>query len=176
MEHPNNERSFLMKGNKFDKLFLHVLFILNLVFLIPIILRKPPIKDWIVVYLFNAVTNGIIDKLLTSYSIVKYPVRFVPKIFNTHILFDFLLYPTFTVLYNQATMKDKPFAIFYKLLFLTTPAFLIEFWAMRKTHLIKWNKGWKWYHTFSSIIFKSLTTRLFIGIIRKVSEKQKIRE
>ncbi|MFP3847225.1 CBO0543 family protein, partial [Priestia filamentosa] len=97
---------------------------LNLVFLIPIILRKPPIKDWIVVYLFNAVTNGIIDKLLTSYNIVKYPVRFVPKIFNIHILFDFLLYPTFTILYNQVTMKDKPFAIFYKLLFLITPAFL----------------------------------------------------
>ena len=165
-----------MKGNTFNKLFLRVLFILNLVFLIPIILRKPPIKDWIVVYLFNAVTNGIIDKLLTSYNIVKYPVRFVPKIFNIHILFDFLLYPTFTILYNQVTMKDKPFAIFYKLLFLITPAFLVEVWAVSKTHLIKWKKGWNWYHTFISIMFKSLVTRSFIGIIRKISEKQKIRE
>ncbi|MFP3727614.1 CBO0543 family protein [Priestia filamentosa] len=165
-----------MKGNKSDKRFLRVLCILNLVFLIPIILRKPPIKDWIVVYLFNAVTNGIIDKLLTSYNIVKYPVRFVPKIFNIHILFDFLLYPTFTILYNQVTMKDKPFAIFYKLLFLITPAFLIEVWAVSKTHLIKWKKGWNWYHTFISIMFKSLLTRSFIGIIRKISEKQKIRE
>lgn len=46
-----------MKGNKFDKLFLRVLFILNLVFLIPIILRKPPIKDWIVVYLMPLPTE-----------------------------------------------------------------------------------------------------------------------
>jgi hypothetical protein len=61
-------------------------------------------------------------------------------------------------------VKDKPFASFYKLFYFTIPMFFVEFWAVRKTDLIKWNKGWKWYHTFISITIKSLCTRLFIGI------------
>lgn len=130
-----------MKRNKFDLLFLRFTTSLTFVFLIIILFRKPPIKDWVIVYLYNAVTNGIIDNFVTSYKIVKYPVRFFPKIFKTHILFDFLIYPTFTIHYNQITEKDKPFAIFYKLLYFTVPMFFIEYWAVRKTNLIKWEKG-----------------------------------
>lgn len=161
-----------MKGRKFDKNFLRVSLIINLIVLLPIIFRKPPIKDWLLVYLFNAVTNSIADNFLSAYKIVKYPVRFFPKVFKTHILFDFLIYPTFTILYNQATSKDRPFAIFYKLFFFTIPMFLVELWAVKKTGLIKWNKGWKWYHTLISVTIKSLTTRLLIGVVRGIARKQ----
>ncbi|WP_305954791.1 hypothetical protein [Priestia megaterium] len=51
------------------------------------------------------------------------------------------MYPTFTVFYNQMTAKDKPFAIFYKLLSLIIPLFLIECWAEKKTGLTRWKKG-----------------------------------
>jgi hypothetical protein len=163
-----------MKGNKFDQNFLRISLIINLIMLLPMILRKPPIKDWLLVYLFNAVTNGLTDSFLSAYKIVKYPVRLFPKVFKTHVLFDYLIYPTFTILYNQITSKDKPFAIFYKLFFFTIPMFLVEFWAVRKTGLIKWNKGWQWYHTFISITVKSLMTRLFIGAVRLVAGMQKI--
>jgi len=70
-----------MKSKKFDKNFLRVNFIITLIVLIPIIFRKPPIKDWLLVYLYNAATNGIADKFLTTFKIVKYPVRFFPKYF-----------------------------------------------------------------------------------------------
>lgn len=162
-----------MKGNKFDKTFLWAVFIINLIILPLIVFRKPPIKDWLLVYLYNAVTNGIADRILSYYKIVKYPVRFLPKLFKGHILFDYLIYPTLTVLYNQITMKDRPFAIFYKVFYFTTPMFLIEYWAVRKTGLIKWNKGWEWYHTFISVCIKSLITRSFIGVVRVIDERQK---
>lgn len=162
-----------MRGNKFDKNFLRWSLVLNLLLVLPIICRKPPIKDWLLVYLFNAVTNGILDSFLSAYNIIQYPVRFLPKVFKTHILFDFLVYPTFTIIYNQITRKDKPFAIFYKLLFFTIPMTLIELWAVRKTKLIKWKKEWKWYHSFIGFTVKSLITRLFIGVVRKVERKQK---
>ncbi|OIJ12033.1 hypothetical protein BKP35_11120 [Anaerobacillus arseniciselenatis] len=159
-----------MKGNKYDKLFLRTATVLTLLSLMILLFRKPPIKDWVIVYLFNAVTNGIIDNFMTSYKIVKYPVRFFPKVFKTHILFDFLVYPTLTILYNQVTEKDNYVAIFYKLLYFTVPMFFIECWAVKKTNLIKWEKGWEWYHTFVSVTIKSLVTRFIIGIIRKVDK------
>jgi hypothetical protein len=161
-----------MKRHKLEKLFLRVLLILNIGFLVPILFRKPPIKDWLLVYLFNTLTNVIIDHFLSSHHIVTYPVRFLKKTTKIHVLFDLLLYPTFTVFYNQMTAKDKPFAIFYKLLSLIIPLFLIECWAEKKTGLIRWKKGWNWYHTLGGIMFKSLATRLFIGIVRKISKNQ----
>lgn len=165
-----------LKGNKFDILFLRVVTGLTFGSLLILLYRKPPIKDWIIVYLFNAVTNGIIDNFITSYKVVEYPVRYFPKVFKSHILFDFLIYPTFTILYNQITENDKTLATFCKLLYFTIPMFLIEYWAVRKTNLIKWEKGWGWYHTFISVTIKSLATRIFIGFIRKVDKKQLLTE
>lgn len=157
---------------KFEKRFLRIVLVLNLILLFPIIMRKPPIKDWVLVYLFNAVTNNSIDNYLTERGTVKYPVRFLPKRFKTHILFDFLIYPTLTILYNQITMKDKLLTVIFKTFYFTIPMFFIEYWAVRKTDLIKWNKGWKWYHSFISITLKSLITRLVIGLIRFIDERQ----
>lgn len=162
-----------MRKKKFEEKLLLSALILNLGVLLPLIHRKSPIKDWIIVYLFNAVTNGIIDKVLTKNRIIKYPNRLFPKIFDTHILFDFFLYPTFTIVYNQMTAKDKAFGIIYKLFIITIPVFLIEFLAERKTNLVEWTRKWRWYHTFFSIIIKSLLTRLFIALIRRADAKMK---
>jgi hypothetical protein len=157
-----------MKANTFEKTFLKVIVVINIIVLI-LALRKPPIKDWVIVYLFNAVTNIMADNVLTALKIVRYPVRFFPKLFHSHILFDALVYPTATVLYNQMTYKDKPFAILYKVFFFAIPALLIEIWAEKTTSLIKWSKKWKWYHSFLGLILNSLINRLVIGLLRKMS-------
>jgi hypothetical protein len=162
-------------GKKYNRVVLHLLTVVTSGSLLFLLFRKPPIKDWLLVYLFNAVTNGIIDNFITSYKIVKYPVRYFPKVFKTHILFDFLIYPTFTILYNQVTEKDKPMAILYKLFLFTVPASIIEYLAVKKTNLVEWDKGWKWYHTIVSVTFKSLVTRGVIGLIRQIAKKQQNR-
>ncbi|WP_400246209.1 CBO0543 family protein [Niallia sp. JL1B1071] len=158
-----------MEKNKMEKRFLRGLFIGNLLILLPILYRKPPIRDWIIVFVYNAITNGLLDMLLTSHKVIRYPVRFLPKKFKIHILFDFLIYPTFTVFYNELTKRDKLFAVFYKLILFTIPFYIIELWAERKTKLIKWKKGWKWYYSFLGIILKSLITRLVIEVLRKMN-------
>ncbi|NMD69323.1 hypothetical protein HHO41_03415 [Bacillus sp. DNRA2] len=160
-----------MISNKTQYKLLKVAFLINFVILIPLIFRKKPIKDWIIVYLFNAVTNEIIDKIVLRYRVVKYPIRLFPKVFKTHILFDLFIYPTFTIFYNQITYKDKLFPKMYKLLLITIPPFLIELCAERKTELIKWTKKWKWYYSFLSIIIKSFTTRMFIDLLRWSEKK-----
>ncbi|KHF38524.1 CBO0543 family protein [Halalkalibacter okhensis] len=155
-----------MKSNKLERLFLRVLLLVTLGIL-TLLLRKPHTKKWLFIYLFNAITNGIIDKIIGSYNIVVYPTRLLPKLFKIHVLFDFLIYPTISVLYFQVTYKDKAFTVLYKWFYFVLPMLAIELWAEKKTHLIKWKKGWKWYHTLISISLKTLTERFLIGFIMK---------
>ncbi|MGM8215446.1 CBO0543 family protein [Bacillaceae bacterium W0354] len=145
---------------------LKVGFIVNSLILLPLILRKRPIKDWIIVYLFNTVTNTVLDAIVSRANLVKYPVRLFPKLFRSHILFDFFLYPTFNIIYNQWTYKDKKLVTILKLFIMTIPVFIIEQMAEKRTNLIKWSNKWKWYHSFFSIIATSLFTRIIIGMIR----------
>lgn len=162
-----------MQGNKtVDTFILRSLLVFGTGLLV-MVLRKPPIKEWLLVFLFNASTNGLLDKLIVSYNNkLKYPTRLLPKIFKINILFDYLLYPTLTIVYNQLTAHDKPLKIFLKLFYFTIPVILVEFWAEQKTGLIKFRRGWKWYHSFLSLTIKSLFTRLIIGWVRKVGNKQ----
>ncbi|QQK78225.1 hypothetical protein HUG15_07360 [Salicibibacter cibarius] len=162
-----------MKGNKVDHFVLHGTLIVTVSSLAILLLRKKSsIKDWLLAYLFNGITNGIIDNVLVSYKILQYPVRYFPKLFDSSVLFDFLVYPTFTVFFNQWSEKDKPKMILFKLLILTVPSTLGEWLIVQKTNLHDWKKGWKWYHSFGSLTLKSLTTRVLVGFVRKVSDKQ----
>jgi len=141
--------------------------------LLPFLLKKPPIKDWLLVFSLNALSNGIVDNIFVKKKYLRYPTRFLPKLFSIHILFDYLIYPTFTIIFNQVTMKDRPIKILMKLLLIVTPLTLIETVAEKKTNMIDWKKNWKWYHTFSFIVFKSSWTRFVIAIVRTISRKQR---
>lgn len=154
-----------MGGKKNEKKFLYGLLILS-IGILPVLMNRSPKKVWLFAYLFNAITNIILDKWVTM-NFISYPTRLLPKIFNLHILYDALLYPMFTVIFNQLTSKDKLIAIVYKLLFFSVPLTAFEFWAERKTGLIKWRNGWRWYHTFLSVNLKSLFTRGMVSIIRR---------
>ncbi|WP_235848911.1 MULTISPECIES: CBO0543 family protein [Bacillaceae] len=160
-----------MKGKHFGVSFL-ILSIMIVIGGLPIILRRGQIRDWALVYLFNAATNVFIDKIVTKYKVVKYPVRLLPKIFKTNIAFDYFVYPFITILYNQLTYKDNLLMIIYKVFLVAFPMLLIELWAEKKTSLIKWGKGWNWYHTYFSIIIKSLITRWVIREIREMAKRE----
>lgn len=162
-----------MKGNKVEKLLLRGSLIFSLISLLILLSRKRrSIKDWLLSYLFNGITNGIIDNVLASYKVLQYPVRYIPKVFKSSVLFDFLVYPTFTVFFNQWTDKDKPKTILLKLLAFTVPTTFLEYLIEKKTNLLKWNKWWKWYHTMAFTTFKSLGTKGVVELVRKVSGKQ----
>lgn len=155
----------MMGGKKNEKKFLYGLLLIY-IGMLPVVMKRSPKKDWLFAYIYNVITNIILDKWVTS-DFISYPTRLLPKIFNIHILYDAFLYPLVTVIYNQWTSKDKPIAIFYKVLLLSVPLTIFEFWAERKTGLIKWSNGWRWYHTLLSVSFKSLTTRGLVSIYRR---------
>ncbi|PAK43357.1 CBO0543 family protein [Priestia megaterium] len=156
--------------NKFEKRFLRVLFILTLSAL-PFLFRKHPMKDSMLTFLLNGYTNGIVDRFVVNHKLIRYPVRYFRKEFKIHVLFDFLLYPTVSVILNQLTKNDKPLVVIYKILLFIFPMFFIELWAERKTNLITWKRSWKWYHTLLTLTVKSVLNRLMIGAIRVLDEK-----
>jgi hypothetical protein len=156
--------------NKFEKRFLRVLFILTLSAL-PFLFRKHPMKDSMLAFLLNGYTNGIVDRFVVNHKLIRYPVRYFRKEFKIHVLFDFLLYPTVSVIINQLTKNDKPLVVIYKILLFIFPMFFIELWAERKTNLITWRRSWKWYHTLLTLTVKSVLNRLMIGAIRVLDEK-----
>ncbi|KKK37460.1 hypothetical protein WQ57_13490 [Mesobacillus campisalis] len=161
-----------MKGRKADKIFLHTFLVLNLMAIVPILLRKPPLKDWLLVFLLDAFTNVLADRFIVAHNFVSYPVRLLPKVFKTHVLFDFLISPTFTVLFNQFTEKDRPAKAFIKLVLLLTPLSIFEFLAVKYTRLINWKSGWKWYYSFVTLTLKFMIIRAAIGLVRRVDSKK----
>jgi len=166
---PTGVRQVAMKKTEIN--FLRIMTVIC-IGLLPFLLKKRPIKDWLLVFSFNALSNGIVDNILVKKKYLEYPIRLLPHLFSIHILFDFLIYPTFTIIFNQLTTKDQPIKILMKLLLIVTPLTFIETVAEKKTQMIKWKKNWKWYHTFSYIIFKSSWTRFVIAIVRIISRKQ----
>lgn len=159
----------IMGGKKNELKFLRGLLIIS-IGILPFLMKRSHKKDWLFAYMFNAITNIILDKWLTV-NYISYPTRLLPKIFRLHILYDAILYPMVTVIYNQLTSKDKPIEIFYKVLFFSVPLTIFEFWAERKTGLIKWKNGWRWYHTFLSVSIKSLITRGLVSMFRRCTRR-----
>jgi len=150
-----------MSRKRIEIHFLRALLSLS-ISLVPFVLSNPPRKKWLFIYVYNAISNMAIDTVLTRRGTLSYPIRLFPKIFKIHILFDVLLYPLTTMIYLQATQKDKLIQLIRKLLYFAIPLTVFETWAQRNTNLIKWGNGWRGYHTFIGVSLKSLFARVVV--------------
>ncbi|MED4219550.1 hypothetical protein P4671_26615 [Priestia megaterium] len=160
-----------MKRKKKDRLFLKCITVI-FVGSLPFILKKTPIKDLLLVLFMNGYTNAIVDRFLVNRQILEYPVRFIPKEFKSNVLFDFLCLPTVSLWLYHLTKNDNPFKIVYKIVLTISSLFLVELWAEKNTKLIKWKKGWKWYHSLISLNLRVLFSRSVIAIINIIQKKQ----
>lgn len=158
-----------MKKKKDNELFLYGSLLANIVVLV-YTMGWPHKKDRIFAYLFNAITNVLIDTVLVRKNMLSYPVRLLPRLFKFNLLFDVLVYPTMTVVYNQWTSNDKSkMTMLIKVLAFSIPFTMIESWFHLKTKLIVWKNGYNWYHTFFGLTMKSLITRFALGVFRKLT-------
>lgn len=158
-----------MTSKKTDRIILKGLLGFGLLALPWLLLRKRPLKDWIIIFATKGVYASIVDSFVVHRNWVAYPVRFLKKIFKISILFDYLLLPIVCVFYNQVTYDSKLLGILGKALFFSIPMTIVEFGLKRKTKLIHWKKKWKSYHTLSSLTLTLWLDRGMMGLIRKVS-------
>lgn len=155
-----------------SKIVLRIFLLLGL-FALPVAFKRKPIKDWLIVYFMTAFSSVLLDIILVKRKLLSYPVRLFPKIFKVHIVFDLFLCPVVSVFYNQITYKEKSFhRLVGKLFLFTIPQLIIEVLTGRYLKMVKWHKGWKWYHTFISMNIKYLSIRMFIELIRKHSTNE----
>lgn len=156
--------------NKLEMNILKALFIISLGLFINL-LRKPPIKDWLLVFFLKSYFATFIDNLLVRNGFLKYPVNLISG-FDISVLFSYLLFPISCVYFNQITKTSSVFDIVKKCLYFSVPSAIAEHFLERKTKLISYKKSWNSYYSFLSIAFSFLIVRALMGMIRSLSKTQ----
>lgn len=156
--------------NKLEMNILKALFIISLGLFINL-LRKPPIKDWLLVFFLKSYFATFIDNLLVRKGFLKYPVNLISG-FDISVLFSYLLFPISCVYFNQITKTSSVFDIVKKCLYFSVPSAIAEHFLERKTKLISYKKSWNSYYSFLSIAFSFLIVRALMGMIRSFSKTQ----
>lgn len=157
-------------GKQFEKNILRGLFAFGIGTFFNL-LRKPPLKDWLIIFLLKSYIATILDNLLVKKGYLKYPVNLF-KTFDFSVLFSYLIFPISCVYYNQVTKNSSVLGIIAKCLVFSIPSTLAESWLEKNTKLIKYKKSWTSLHSFASIASTFLLVRILIALIRKAATKQ----
>lgn len=160
----------LIMGKKFEKNALRLLYILGIGLFINLI-RKPPIKDWLLVFLLKSFFASFLDNVLVKKGYLKYPVNLF-KTFDISVLFSYLLFPVSCIYYNQVTKKSSVPGIIFKGLLFSAPSAIAEYWIEKNTKLIKYKKSWTSIHSFISIFSSFLVVRSIMALVRKLAVRQ----
>jgi hypothetical protein len=152
-------------NKQFEKNFLRSLILFG-IFSLFYLVRKPPVKDWLLIFLFKGFLSSILDNFIVKKGYIKYPVKLFDT-FDFSFIFDYLLYPVTCVFYNQITKKSSIGGILFKTLYFSIPMSVTEHFLEKKTKLLEFKKGWNAGISFLSLTLTFLISRTFIAIVRK---------
>ncbi|UGB28746.1 CBO0543 family protein [Metabacillus sp. B2-18] len=150
---------------RFEKNTLRFLMVLGLIMFVNLI-RKPPTKDWMLIFLFKGYISSILDKLAVTKNKIVYPVNLF-KWFDISFIFDYLLFPVVCVYYNQITKSSNLFWTIAKTFYFSIPMTLIEHFFEKRTSLIKFKNGWNIYWSLITLSLTFLISRTYIALVRK---------
>ncbi|MCS0673748.1 CBO0543 family protein [Cytobacillus firmus] len=157
-------------GRKFERNLLRLLFIFGIMSFFNLI-RKPPMKEWLIIFFLKSYIATFLDNLLVRKGYLKYPVNLF-KTFDVSVLFSYIIFPITCVYYNQLTRKNGVKGILLKSLIFSAPSAVAEHFLEKYTQLIRYKKSWNSYYSFVTILATFLMTRGIMGLIRKSSENQ----
>ena len=158
-------------GRRFEMNLLRSLFIVGGgAFFLPV--RKPPMKDWLIVFFLKSYIATFLDNLLVRKGYLKYPVKLF-KTFDVSVLFSYIIFPVSCVYFNQQTRNSGFNGIFMKSLIFSVPSAIAEHFLEKHTQLITYKKSWNSFYSLISIFATFLLTRGVMGLITKSAEKQK---
>lgn len=150
-----------------DRTILNILTIIGLVGSLFFLSRKKRnIKDWFLIFFIKTFVSTIFDGPLIKTKYMQYPHRYLPKLFDSNIVFLYILFPLSCVMYNQFTYKMKPLKAALSVFLFSAPMTLVENWLEKNTKLVKYSKGWNGYITFSVLSFTFLLVKGCIEGIR----------
>jgi hypothetical protein len=158
-------------GRRFEMNLLRSLFIFG-VGAFFLLVRKPPMKDWLIVFFLKSYIATFLDNLLVRKGYLKYPVKLF-KTFDVSVLFSYIIFPVSCVYFNQQTRNSGFNGIFMKSLIFSVPSAIAEHFLEKHTQLITYKKSWNSFYSLISIFATFLLTRGVMGLITKSAEKQK---
>jgi hypothetical protein len=135
--------------------------------------KKGEIKDWFLIYFIKTLVSTIFDGPVIKTKYLQYPHRYFPKLFDSNIVFLYIIFPLSCVVYNQFTYKMKPLKSILSVILFSGPMTLVENWLEKNTNLVKYNKGWNGYITFSVLSFTFLLVKGCIEGIRFLEKKDR---
>ncbi|WP_035446458.1 CBO0543 family protein [Bacillus sp. UNC41MFS5] len=154
-----------MKKQSIEMNILRFLLVFSIISIINLIL-KPPVKDWLIIFLLKGVLSSVLDTIVVKKGYIKYPVTLLKSV-NISFGFDYLLYPIACVYYNQITKSSNILGILIKALYFSIPMAAIEHFLEKKTDLIEFKKGWTSFTSFWTLTVTFLFSRLIIALVRK---------
>jgi hypothetical protein len=133
--------------------------------------KNGQLKDWFLIFFIKTFVSTIFDGPLIKTKYIQYPHRYLPKLFDSNIVFLYILFPLSCVMYNQFTDKMKPLKSALSVILFSGPMTLVENWLEKNTKLVKYNKGWNGYITFSILSFTFLLVKGCIQGIRFLEKR-----
>ena len=159
-------------SKKGELIFLRILFVISIGVLIRL-MKKPPIKDWLIVFLLKSYIASMLDNVFVKKGFIKYPVRTF-KLFDISVLFSYIIFPVTCVFFNQVTRNSNFVGILTKSLLFSIPSAFAEFFIVKYTKLVQYRKRWNSLYSFLSIVSTFLFVRFSMMIIQKSQEKQNV--
>jgi hypothetical protein len=152
-----------------DRMILWALLMIGMVLLF-ISLRKPLIKDSVLVFLMKAYFSTFIGVIVAELHLVEYPVRFLGQYFKTSILFEYFLYPIMCVYYYQTSYRSSFLGIIVQCALYTSALTILEVLCEKYTNLITYHT-WTWMYSFITIFFLSFLVRMLMQLINKKEQQ-----
>jgi hypothetical protein len=122
-------------------------------------------RDWVVVFLFKCTLDFLWGSPVVSLHMIEYPVRLLPRYYDTSILFETWVFPVLCILYNQVTRtRGLPAIVGYALLF-SAGITAIEYPLEKYTALIRY-LDWTWFTSFATLAVTFLMSRAFVAFFR----------
>ncbi|WHY03241.1 CBO0543 family protein [Neobacillus sp. DY30] len=127
-------------------------------------LRKPPIKNWIIIFSLSSYFSTFVGVLVVEEKMLEYPVRFLSNYFSSSLLYEYLLFPVVCIYFYQTTYGSRYLNMVLQCILYTTVLTIIEVFFERYTELIKYHT-WTWIYTFISTFILMMFIRFLMQLI-----------
>ncbi|WP_404456724.1 hypothetical protein LG329_15860 [Virgibacillus necropolis] len=133
--------------------------------LLVISLRKPPMKDWILIFLLTSYFSTFFGVIVVEENMLDYPIKLFPhEHFDSHILYEYLILPVVCVYFYQTTYHSGYKGIFLQCLIYTSALTIIEVIFEKYTDLLEYNT-WTWIHTFIGVFLLMFFVRFLMKLL-----------
>lgn len=123
-------------------------------------------REWIALFFFQGEINLLLGSLVVESGLLDYPVRILPNLYDTSLLFELWVLPILCILYNQIINKRGLWPMGYYAMLFSAGITIIEFILERDTNLIEYIE-WSWISTFITVTLAFWVSRLFVIVYRK---------